>query len=107
MQVLGYIGTAVGLVLFLGAVAVFLAGSRDKGTIESLQRSNAALETELAITNSKCAALETRVKALETENEVLLASVSHSEEIRQLQADVNQLKADVAEMLVLLRGVKA
>lgn len=91
MALLGWIGTAIGVVAFLGAVAVFLRGSADKGTIESQARSITALNAELGITNVRCDKLDTRVNALENENEVLRAAVSHSEEIRQLQTDLSEV----------------
>jgi hypothetical protein len=98
MEVWQFVITAIGLVSFLGAVVVFLRGSADKGTIESLTRSNDALKVELSLCNAKCDKLETRVKALENENEVLRAAVTHVEEIRQLQIDVNEILSLVKEL---------
>lgn len=100
MAILGWIGGALGVLISLGLIAQFLRRSADKGTIESQDRSIAALTSELLITNNRCDKLDTRVRALENENEVLRAAVSHSEEIRQLQADVN-------ELLALVRGLAA
>jgi septal ring factor EnvC (AmiA/AmiB activator) len=97
-MILTWLGASITIVLFLGSVAVFLRGSADKGTIESQARQIAALSGELALTNTKCDKLDTRVQALENENEVLRAAVSHSEEVRQLQIDVN-------ELLELVRGL--
>lgn len=100
MTILAWIGGALGILISLGVVVTFLRSSADKGTIASLERSNAALTNELLITNTRCDKLDTRVKALENENEVLRAAVSHTEEIRQLQTDVN-------ELLALVRGLAA
>lgn len=47
------IGWALPLLSFIGLGAVYLRGSADKGTIESLQRSNAALKEELEIEKTK------------------------------------------------------
>jgi peptidoglycan hydrolase CwlO-like protein len=92
------IGAALGILISLGVVVNFLRSSADKGTIESQERSITALTTELMLCNSKCDKLETRVRAVENENEVLRAQVSHIEEIRQLQADMT-------EVLALVRGL--
>jgi hypothetical protein len=97
---LTWIGAAFAALVSLGVIVTFLRGSADKGTIASLERSNAALKEELGVTSAKCDKLETRVGALENENQVLRAAVSHSEEIRALQADVTTL-------LDLVRGLAA
>jgi predicted nuclease with TOPRIM domain len=100
LEIFGWIGTGLAALVAVGVITQFLRGSADKGTIASLERSNAALTTELAITNAKCDKLDTRVKALENENEVLRAAVTHSEEIRQIQTDVS-------ELLNLVKGLAA
>lgn len=52
MTVLNWIPTAIAAVLFLGSAAVYLRGSRDKGTIEALERNNAALTERVGILES-------------------------------------------------------
>lgn len=98
MTVLTWIGAALGILISLSVVVNFLRRSGDQGTIESQERSITALTTELALCNTKCDKLDTRVRALENENEVLRAQVSHIEEIRQLQSDMT-------EVLTLVRGL--
>jgi hypothetical protein len=78
---------AIGLVLFLGSATVYLRGSKDKGTIETLQRSNAALTERVAI-------LEPQVEALTRANEVLQRTVNSADLIVDLKTQVLQALAD-------------
>jgi hypothetical protein len=93
MTILTWLGAGIGVLIGLGTIVTFLRSSADKGTIASLERSNAALTAELGLTNTRCDTLDTRVRALENENQVLRAAVSHTQEIQQLQTDVNELLA--------------
>lgn len=72
-------------VVFLGAASVYLKGSRDKGTIETLSRNNDALQERVVLLERSETELKTRVSALEGENEVLKGVVTSSTEIAALQ----------------------
>lgn len=50
---LDWLPTAVAVVLFLGAAAVYLRGSKDKGTIETLERNNRAQAERITILEQK------------------------------------------------------
>lgn len=88
---LGLVGGIIGLVGFLGVVAVFLRGSADKGTMESQQRSITALETELGIEKDKTTRLEASLKACHAKVEALSLLNSHSVEIEKLQATADEI----------------
>jgi cell division protein FtsB len=68
---LGVIGGVIGLVVFFGSVVVYLAGSKDQGTIKTLQNSNAALQQRVEVLEDGETDLKARVDALEQENQML------------------------------------
>lgn len=85
-----WIPTAVGVVLFLGAATVFLRGSKDKGTIETLTRNNAALTERVQILEASDLAKTTQIQALTTANKVLQNTVNSSELINALRHDLTE-----------------
>lgn len=95
---LGALGSALGFVVFLGAVVVYLRGSKDKGTIETLERNNQALTERVGLLEASElrhvaneAALEARVGVLETEKATLQAQRPSAEKIVEIQRDVASL----------------
>ncbi len=78
MQWLTILGVAIAVTVFLGSAVVFLRGSRDQGTIATLQRSNSALTERVNVLEADAARdvierdrLVARVDALEHENQTL------------------------------------
>lgn len=121
MPDLGSVGTWIGVVLFAGSVVVFLRGSRDKGTIATLEANNKALtervtllEGDVARITAKALAdknqLSTRVDALERENTALLAQRPSAEAIADLNAKADRLETDLSrhdiETRRLLKEIK-
>lgn len=81
----------IGIVSFLGASAIYLRGSADKGTIVSLTNSIAALKTENELHEEKIARQEVhmtaqdgRLNLLEQENNTLREIVTQKREIAVL-----------------------
>lgn len=111
-------GAAV--VLFLGAATVYLRGSRDKGTIDTLTRNNAALDERVKILEASDLVKQGKIDALTQANQVLTNTVNSSELIKALKVDlanhhaaamtgVEQLHADLAGLpaalaLLMKRG---
>ena len=88
MTVLGLITAAIGCVVFLGAAVVYLRGSRDKGTIATLEASNRALSERVDVLKDELGAekrsrehLATRVASLERENRHLIEQRPSAEAI--------------------------
>lgn len=79
-------GAAV--VLFLGSATVYLRGSRDKGTIDTLTRNNAALDERVKILEASEVANKARIDALTHANKVLTNTVNSSELIIAFQSKV-------------------
>lgn len=84
----GWLPTAVAVVIFLGAATVYLRGSRDKGTIETLTRSNAALTERVGVLESDQRADRAQIEALTHANRVLTNTVNSADLIVQLKAEV-------------------
>lgn len=80
-----WIPTAIGIVLFLGAATVYLRGSKDKGTIETLSRNNDALTERVAILEASDAAKDKEITALKAANLVLQNTVNSSDLIKDLK----------------------
>jgi hypothetical protein len=99
VQILQYIGVAIGVVVFLAGAVVFLRGSADKGTMESQGRQIVALENELAIEKGRTARLEAQVKVCEAKIEGLSLLKSHSAEIQALQTTAGAIKDDTTAIL--------
>lgn len=95
----GTIGGLIGIVLFLGSVAIFLRGSADKGTITSLQNSVSALQTEVNVYKTKVEEQETRLVALEKENTTLRTFVTQKDEIAQLHGLLDAHHRETIESL--------
>lgn len=93
-QWLGIIGGFVGLVVFLGATVVYLRGSRDKGTITTLENSNRALSERVALLEAAEGRLASRVAVLEAENLALLAQRPSAEQIAVILTRIEALDAE-------------
>lgn len=96
MPSLANLAYTIGIVVFLGTAAVYLRGSRDKGTIDSLERQNAAFKEEIAGLHTQVDALQARVTHLESENAGLRSQRPSADAI----ADLAQKVADLAEKQV-------
>lgn len=103
----GNVSTAIAAVVFLGAAVIYLRGSRDKGTITTLEQNNKALterveilETDLARVKTAAAAdkvaMNERVRALERENASLLAQRPSAEAIEDLNAKADRLEVELS-----------
>lgn len=108
---LTWVPTAIGIVLFLGASVVFLHGSRDKGTIETLTRSNAALDQNNKILEQRVTLLEAsdtakcdQIAALTHANEVLTNTVTSADLIKGLAKDLMRHHAAAMEGMERLHG---
>ena len=95
-SVLGASAYVIGIVVFLGAAVVYLRGSKDKGTIATLEASNRALIERVTVLETNEARLATRVAHLEAENSTLLAQRPSADAIAALARQV----ADLAEKQV-------
>jgi hypothetical protein len=84
---LSWLAGAVVVVGFLGSVTIYLRGSKDAGTIKTLERSNLALNERVAILESNEARLSARVTLLEHENAELHAQRPSAE----MLVDMNEL----------------
>lgn len=111
MDWLTLIGVAIGAVVFLGSVVVFLRGSRDQGTIATLERSNKALTERVEVLEAEAARsiverdrLTARVEALEHENEALRKVRPSHEAIAALTAMLQAHDDDVVSRLEVLSG---
>lgn len=82
--ILSWIPLAISVVLFLGATAAYLRGSRDKGTIDTLTRNNTALAERVGLLERAESILTTRVGTLERENSVLRDIVTSAQAISDL-----------------------
>lgn len=88
---IGAIGGLVGIVVFLGAAASFLRGSKDKGTIATLESSNQSLLQWQSVAKAEIEGLKTslnkaeaRIGALEQEKVALLAQRPSAEVLANL-----------------------
>lgn len=113
MQVLGCL---VLFVTFVGSAVVFLRGSADKGTIETLERSNRALNERVALLESENerhtaneVRLSARVEALERENASLEAARPSAEAIAgidtKLTAFIGRADGRGTKALALLMAI--
>lgn len=108
------IGVVIIVVGFLGSVVVFLRGSRDQGTIATLERYSKALEARLTQLEDEAARntierdrLTARVDALEHENEALRAERPSAEAIAALHTLLLRHDTDAKAMLsaLMLKGI--
>lgn len=79
-----WLPTAIAAVMFVGAAAVYLRGSKDKGTIATLERNNDALTERVEILEKDNGDLKGRVQVVERENEVLRDVVGAKDEVAAL-----------------------
>lgn len=86
---------AVAVVVFLGATVVYFRGSRDKGTIATLEASNAALTERVEILKSDVADMKSRLDFLEAENAELHRQRPSAEAI----AEVLEVVENTASLL--------
>lgn len=91
------IGITLPLLSFLGLAAVYLRGSADKGTIESLQRSNAALHEEIEVQSRKSQAQDDEI---DRQNQLI---ISLGRQVHTLQGVVTQA-AEIARLQTTLDG---
>lgn len=85
---LGTIGGLVGLIVFLGAVVVYLRGSKDAGTIKTLEKNNQALTERVDLLERDNVELKAKVGALERENAHLLAQRPSAEVLDEIRSDL-------------------
>lgn len=113
---LNALGICVVLIGFLGAAVVFLRGSRDKGTIETLERSNKALDERVKILESESlrdkatqARDRERIAALEHDKADLVAQRPSAETLADIRAEltsyVTEARHSHAEMRALLMAI--
>lgn len=86
---IGTVGGLVGLIVFLGAAVVYLRGSKDKGTITTLEQNNRALTERVDLLEDS----EKRLKA-----EAVAAETLHRAEIEALTIRVKALEDDNANL---------
>lgn len=81
----------IALTGFFGSVVVFLMGSKDKGTIETLTRSNAALNERVGLLEREKDDMKNRVSVLEAENAGLMAQRPSADAIAALAEQTQHL----------------
>jgi outer membrane murein-binding lipoprotein Lpp len=88
------ISLAIGAVLFLGAAATFLRGSKDKGTITTLSSSNASLwekvrlmEAERTAAQEDLLAVKSRLQVLEDTKTILTEAVTQAAAVAALSSE--------------------
>ena len=114
---LGTLGGIVVVVVFFGAAVVYIRGSKDKGTITTLERNNAALtarvtlleaselhikaeaEARATLDAAKIDALNVRVKALEDDNAALRSQRPSAEAIEAVYALCQAIHSDTSKIL--------
>jgi hypothetical protein len=115
LPIAGIVSAFVTLVVFLGAVVVYLRGSKDAGTIKTLETYSAAqdkritqLEADAARREIELAAHAARIELLEKENKQLRAERPSAEAIAELQTLVEESAALLAvhdrQTMALLRS---
>lgn len=119
-SLIGVIGGLVGIVVFLGSVVVFLRGSRDKGTISTLEQNNKALTERVGLLEdsekrlkadaqadkirhqAEIDALNLRVKALEDDNAALRSQRPSAEAIEAVYALLQAVHSDTRKLVEAL-----
>lgn len=111
MEILTWALGAITVVSFLGTAAVFLRGSKDKGTIATLTNSNTALTENNRILNDRVTLLEAsdtakgeKLRAQEHTIEVLTNTVNSSALIGELK--VEMLRAIAGHHTQAMDGIK-
>lgn len=90
---LSVLGVAVVFVGFLGAAVVYLRGSKDKGTIDVLERSNHALTERVTILEKDNGEMKARLGHLERENIDLRAQRPSAEVLAEVRIELLNLAA--------------
>jgi hypothetical protein len=86
-EALDWLPTAVAIVVFLGAAAVYLRGSRDKGTIATLTANNAALTERVGLLEQDKTKLQTEVGSLKQAVTVLEGVANSSDAIASFRVE--------------------
>lgn len=101
-----WIGLGISIVVFLGAAWVYLSGSKDKGTIATLESNNRAyaekitlLGNDLIELRTKAAELTGRVTALEHENESLRAQRPSAERLLAIEKKLDTHDTETRRLL--------
>lgn len=98
-DILGWLSPAIAAVLFLGAAAVYLRGSRDKGTIATLSANNAALAERVKILEDGEAERSKKLAAIEAENARLTTMVTARDMIAELATELKTHRATLVKSL--------
>lgn len=115
MQWLTILGIAIATAVFFGSVVVYLRGSRDQGTIATLERYGKACEARVTQLEDEQARgliehdrLIARMEVLEQENETLRAERPSAEAIAALTDLLRRHDADAKAMLsaLMLKGIE-
>jgi hypothetical protein len=108
LPIAGIVSAFVTLIVFLGAVVVYLRGSRDKGTIATLEKNNEALTERVSILEANETRMTARLELLERENTELHRQRPSAEAIAELQTLVEESAALLAvhdrQTMALLRS---
>lgn len=109
---LGVIGALVGIVVFIGSAVQYLRGSKDAGTIKTLEQNNHALTERVTILEAgriadreEKAALTARVESLERENSALVAERPSADVLRDIRSDVRGIREHEGENRALLIAI--
>lgn len=101
----------IGFVGFIGSSLVYLRGSKDKGTIDVLERSNKALTERVAILEEEAARCGVRLGVLERENADLRAQRPSAEAIEEMHGlliqHIDELRHHDTETRPLLMAMAA
>lgn len=92
------LGSYIGIIVFVGAVVVYLRGARDKGTIATLESSNKALSERVAL-------LEAGEKRLTAE--ATATEIKHTAEIDALNLRIKTLEKKNADLEKLTPSAEA
>jgi hypothetical protein len=103
-SVLAWLPTLIGIVIFLGAAAVYLKGSKDKGTIETLSKNNEALTERVLILERSESELKVKVEALEVKNTVLEGVATSAEAIGNLHRALDEHNEKALTALALIHS---
>lgn len=105
-NLLGTIGGAIGIIVFLGTLVVYLRGSRDKGTIATLEASNKALTERVGVLvegeadlNRQIRDLRNRMAAVERENAELRAQRPSAEAIAAVYSLNQAIHSDTQKIV--------
>jgi hypothetical protein len=101
----GTLTLGITFVLFLGAAAVFLRGSKDKGTIASLSASNASLWEKVRLSDDEAKQLKVRVEVLEATKQALTEAVTQAARVQALHETVQSIQKRNEENHATTRGM--